>query len=151
MMFIQRQRHTNSPCPTAGKKGERMMKKGNGNSLGRNYHGFSLEWLGFLIDFQGLPVVRERLSSMTGIPVSQLDTLIHKIVGISYKELAVRIKLLRSLSIVPHANFPLGEVARCCGFPTADSYYRSFKKVFGFHPDRLREKISKRRMPEVFA
>lgn len=127
------------------------MKKGNGNSLGHNFHGFSLEWLGFLIDFQGLPIVRERLSSMTGIPAARLDTLIRKIAGMSYKELSVRLKLLKSLSIVPHANFSLDDVARCSGFPTAGSYHRSFKKIFGFPPDKLREKVLKKGAPEVFA
>ncbi len=127
------------------------MKKGNGNSLGyQKLHGFSFEWMGFLLDFQGLPAVREHLASLMGLPVSQMDDLVRKVIGMSYKELILRLKLLKSLAIIPHTSFSPDEAARCCGFSNSASFSRSFKKVFGFSPNKLRTMASKKRDPGAY-
>jgi PAS domain S-box-containing protein len=97
--------------------------------------------------------VRERLGGATtvgemaeaaGMSVSQLERAMNRVLGLSPKQLVLRLRLEQAISELGGGDRPISEIAQRCGYYDQSAFTRHFTRVVGMSPGVYRRERSSR-------
>ena len=85
------------------------------------------------------------LVSKTGCSPRHVSRLFTELVGMSFREKQVELRLTRACELLANSDFKLVDVALESGYPSASLFSLIFKQRFGISPGRWRDRIKKRK------
>lgn len=84
----------------------------------------------------------EECANMLHISYSYFARLFRAVMGKTFKEYLVSIRLAKAKSILLSTNIPITDVALACGYTNLSYFIAEYKKAFGKTPKQVRKDIS---------
>ncbi len=84
------------------------------------------------------PLTASDLAQAAGMQTAQLERRMRRLLGISPRQLIVRVRVEEAIHRIMHSTRPLAEIAADCGFSDHAAMTRQVKNLFGVPPSTLR-------------
>ena len=82
------------------------------------------------------------MAEAAGMTVSQLERAMGKVLGLTPKQLVLRLRLERALAELDTTDDPIGVIAQRCGYYDQSAFTRHFGRVVGMSPGAYRRRSS---------
>jgi transcriptional regulator GlxA family with amidase domain len=86
------------------------------------------------------PLTRERLASLAGVSLRQLERSFHSQLGRGVHEHYLALRLGRARQLLRETSLSILEVALAAGFASASQFSRAFRRAFEFSPREARQR-----------
>lgn len=80
------------------------------------------------------------LAAAAGLTVSQLERAMSRVLGLSPKQLVLRLRLEQALADLDATDDPIVEIAQRCGYYDQSAFTRHFQRVVGMSPGAYRRR-----------
>ncbi len=84
------------------------------------------------------------MADEAGMTTAQLERSMRKVLGLTPKQLMLRLRLEQALSQLVRSDAPISEIAHGCGYYDQSAFTRHFRRVVGVSPAAYRRAESKR-------
>ena len=82
-----------------------------------------------------------RLAAAAGLPVGQFERAIKRTLGLSAKQLVLRMRLEQALLRLRTTDAPASQIAADCGYSDQSAFTRQFRRVVGMSPGAYRSAL----------
>ncbi len=84
------------------------------------------------------PIAVADLAGAAGMTVSQLERSMNRVLGLSPKQLVLRLRLEHAIAELEGRDVPISEIAQRCGYYDQSAFTRHFTRVVGVSPGAYR-------------
>ncbi len=84
------------------------------------------------------PIAVADLASAAGMSVTQLERSMNRVLGLSPKQLVLRLRLEHAIAELDAGGDPISEIAQRCGYYDQSAFTRHFTRVVGISPAAYR-------------
>jgi AraC-like DNA-binding protein len=81
----------------------------------------------------------EELAALSGLSAAVFSRLVHRVFGLTPRQLALKVRLDEALHLLATTDAPLAEVALRTGFCDQSAFTRHFRRLVGLPPGAFRK------------
>lgn len=85
----------------------------------------------------------QQITDQFSISEATLRAVLQKLVGVNYKEYVDEKRMTMAQYLLEHSSQPVSQIPLCCGYSSANTFYKAFKRHFDCTPSEMRDKMQR--------